>query len=114
MADQSNQRGRLSDLSFHVLLALGDGVSHGYAVGKEVEDRSHGRLRPSTGALYQALKRLLDDDFVESAEAPADNQDARRRYYRLTSAGRGAVGSEAARLEELVEVARAKNLLAQP
>ena len=44
----------LSELAFHILLALGDGPSHGYAIGKEVEERSGGRLDPATGALYQA------------------------------------------------------------
>ena len=50
----------LSNLSFHLLLALGSGESHGYALGKEIEERSEGRLRPTTGSLYQALKRLTE------------------------------------------------------
>ena len=47
----------LTNLSFHVLLALGDGPAHGYAIGKDVEQRSRGRLNPATGSLYQALRR---------------------------------------------------------
>lgn len=114
MPKQDDVQPPLSNLSFHVLLALGEGASHGYAVGKEVEQRSHGRLRPTTGALYQALKRLLEDGLVRPAEAPPDSSDARRRYYRMTEAGRAAVAAEANRLQELVDAARAKKLLAQP
>ena len=51
----------LSDLAFHVLLALGDGPSHGYAIGKDVDERSGGRLDPTTGALYQVLRRLAEE-----------------------------------------------------
>jgi hypothetical protein len=47
----------LAELSFHILLALGDGPSHGYAIGQCVEEESGGRLDPTTGALYQALRR---------------------------------------------------------
>ena len=45
----------VGNLAFHILLALGDGAAHGYAIGKDVERRSEGRLDPTTGALYQAL-----------------------------------------------------------
>ena len=46
----------LSDLAFHIMLALGNGPSHGYAIGKDVEEQSGGRLDPTTGALYQVLQ----------------------------------------------------------
>ena len=51
----------LPDLVFHVLLALGHGPSHGYAIGQDVEEQSGGRLDPTTGALYQVLRRLTDE-----------------------------------------------------
>jgi DNA-binding PadR family transcriptional regulator len=100
----------LGDLPFHILLALGDGPAHGYAIGKEIEARSDGRLDPTTGALYQALKRLSEDGLVEPAAAPTETADARRKYFALTPAGRRAAAGEAARLEELVRAAREKNL----
>lgn len=101
----------LGNLPFHVLLALGEGASHGYAIGKEIEARSGGALDPTTGALYQALRRLTEDGLVEGlAEAPEPSTDARRRYFRLTSLGRRVAAAEAARLERLVAVARQKNL----
>lgn len=100
----------LSNLEFHVLLALGDGPAHGYGVGKEVEERSGGELKPTTGALYQALKRLADDGLVTSADAEVESSDSRRKYFRLTGLGREVAALEARRLSELVDVARSKRL----
>ncbi len=62
----------LSDLAFHILLAVGDGPSHGYAIGKDVEARSDGRLDPTTGALYQVLRRLGHGQGVALAHGPGD------------------------------------------
>jgi DNA-binding PadR family transcriptional regulator len=101
----------LSNLSFHVLLALGDGAAHGYAVGKDVEQRSGGKLKPTTGGLYQALKRLEEDGLIEQAPEEAERgSDARRQYFRLTDLGRRVAALEAHRLNELVAVARDKDL----
>ena len=102
----------LSDLAFHILLALGDGPSHGYAIGKDVDQRSDGRLDPTTGALYQALRRLADAGLVESVDGP-DAADARRKYVALTSRGRRAAAAEAARLDALVRTARQRKLYPQ-
>lgn len=99
----------LGDLPFHILLALGNGASHGYAIGKDVEERSGGRLDPTTGALYQALKRLRDDGLIRPASAEP-GADSRRRYFELTPAGRAAAAAEAARLEALLATARARKL----
>jgi DNA-binding PadR family transcriptional regulator len=102
----------LADLAFHILLALGDGPSHGYAIGKDVEERSDGRLDPTTGALYQALRRLTDDGLVEPVDGPG-SADARRKYFALTTRGRRAAAAEAARLDALVRTARQRKLYPQ-
>ncbi len=102
----------VSDLAFHILLALGDGPSHGYAIGKDVETRSGGRLDPTTGALYQALRRLAEDGLIAPVEAPED-ADVRRKYFALTREGRGAVAQEAQRLDALVRAARRRKLYPQ-
>ncbi|HZD04443.1 MAG TPA: PadR family transcriptional regulator [Longimicrobiales bacterium] len=99
----------LGDLSFQMLLVLGDGPAHGYGIGKELERRTGGRLRPTTGSLYQALRRLEDDGLVEQTPGPPGS-DPRRQYFRMTSRGRQAAGLEAGRLHRLVEEARARNL----
>jgi PadR family transcriptional regulator PadR len=102
----------LSDLAFHVLLALGDGPSHGYAIGKYVEEQSGGRLDPTTGALYQTLRRLADEGLIAPADGPGD-ADVRRKYFILTREGRRAAGAEADRLQGLVRVARQRKLYPQ-
>ena len=101
-----------SDLAFHILLSLGDGPSHGYAIGKDVEERSGGRLDPTTGALYQALRRLSDDGLIAPATGPSD-ADPRRKYFVLTARGRKAVAEEARRLDALVRTARQRKLYPQ-
>jgi DNA-binding PadR family transcriptional regulator len=102
----------LADLPFQILLALGEGASHGYAMGKEIEGRTSGRLNPTTGSLYQALRRLREDGLIEPAKAPAgeDNGDARRRYFQLTPLGRRVMALEVERLEGLISVARERSL----
>lgn len=102
----------LSDLDFHVLLALGDGPAHGYAIGKAVEEQSGGRLDPTTGALYQALRRLAENKLICEVAGPKD-VDARRRYFTLTAHGRKAAAAEAARLDALVRTARKRRLFPQ-
>jgi DNA-binding PadR family transcriptional regulator len=104
----------LSNLAFHILLALGAGPSHGYAIGKEVEERSQGKLNPTTGGLYQALKRLTENGLVEhDEEAASDSSDSRRQYFRLTALGRDVAALEARRLSELVARARERNLFTE-
>jgi DNA-binding PadR family transcriptional regulator len=102
----------LPDLVFHILLALGDGPSHGYAIGKDVEDQSDGRLDPTTGALYQVLRRLTDEGLVTPVAGPSD-VDSRRKYFALTRAGRRAAAHEAERLAALVRAARQRKLYPQ-
>jgi DNA-binding PadR family transcriptional regulator len=55
VTDDSGLKPALTDLAFHILIALGNGPAHGYAIGKDVEEQSGGRLDPSPGTLYQAL-----------------------------------------------------------
>jgi len=95
----------LPPATFQILLALADGEMHGYAIMKGV------RLGP--GTLYTALKRLLENGLVENSGERADPErgDERRRYYRLTPAGRAAARAEARRLDVLVRLARRKKLI---
>ena len=52
---------------FHVLLSLADDDRHGYAIMKDVEDRTDGAVRLSTGTLYGIIKRLLADGWIVEA-----------------------------------------------
>ncbi|MGH9712406.1 MAG: PadR family transcriptional regulator [Candidatus Acidiferrales bacterium] len=106
----------LTPAMFHVLLALADGEKHGYAILKEVERRTDGKVRLSAGTLYGIIKRLNGEGWiVELNKRPAARlDDERRRYYRLTDVGRQVAVTEAKRLEELLEMARNKNLFKKP
>lgn len=103
----------LTPAMFQVLLALGDGEKHGYAILKEVEEQTDGHVRLSTGTLYAMIKRLLTDGIIEECRnrPPAEEDDQRRRYYRLTPLGRDVTVAEAERLEKLIATAREKHLL---
>ncbi len=102
-------------LSMALLVALGGGELHGYALLREVEERSGGRLRPGTGSLYSALQRLMEEGLiVESTERPREDDDARRKYYRITARGRDAVIDEARRLRALLADARRNGLITAP
>ncbi len=92
---------------FQILLALGDGERHGYALKREILQRSDGRMNLGSGALYGSLNRLLEEGLiVESDERPDPHlDDARRRYYRITSFGRRVALAEADRMRELVQLA---------
>jgi DNA-binding PadR family transcriptional regulator len=106
----------LTPAMFHVLLALAGEDLHGYAILKEVELRTSGKVKLSTGTLYGIIKRLLADGLIiERRSRPAEaNDDERRRYYRLTTQGREVATAEAERMDELLSVARARNLLKRP
>ena len=95
---------------FHVLLSLADDDQHGYGIMQEVLDRTDGKVRLWPATLYGTLKRLMDEDLIEeSGDRPApDQDDARRRYYRLTKLGRRVLNAECGRLEDLVSVIRTK------
>ena len=100
----------MSTQVFHILLALADQDLHGYAIIADISARTGGRVVLTASTLYAALKRLLDEGLVEELERPADD-DPRRRYYRITRQGRAAGREEAARLDELAQMARQKRWL---
>jgi DNA-binding PadR family transcriptional regulator len=96
----------------HILLALADEDRHGYSIMKETESLTDGDVRLGPGALYSALGKLADQGLIEEKDdRPApDLDDARRRYYRITAAGREALGAELTRLQRVVEHARRSGL----
>ncbi len=102
----------LTPAVFHILLALADGERHGYGIVQEIAQRTDGAVRMGPGTLYGTIKRLLTDGLiVETDERPDPSvDDERRRYYRLTTFGQRVVAAEMRRLEQLLTVARAKQL----
>jgi len=104
----------LSPPVFHVLIALADSEKHGYAILKEVEERTSGRVRLGSGTLYAIIKRLLNDGLIEEIDERPAEDDERRRYYALTTFGRRVAAAEAQRMEEMVAAARTKKLVRKP
>lgn len=102
----------LKPVWFHVLLALADGPQHGFGIRGAVEERTGGGVRLWPATLYGTLKRLADDGLVDALEGEDDpDDDARRRYYRLTRLGSEVLRLETERLEELVAAARGTRAL---
>ena len=99
--------------AFQILMALVDNDLHGYEIMRRVEDQTAGRMRLGPGTLYSSIQALLEAGFIAEVARPGtdDTNDERRRYYRLTAAGRKAGREEAERLAAMLRVARAKKIL---
>jgi DNA-binding PadR family transcriptional regulator len=107
---QRNQIDRLLPLSlptFHMLLALTEGERHGYALKRVVLQRTEGKLNLGSGALYGSIDKMLAAGLIEESDERPDAHldDERRRYYRITTLGRGVVEAEVVRLRDLVRLA---------
>ncbi len=98
----------ISHTAMLILLGIGPEERHGYAIMQQVSDITNGATKLGPGAVYTTIKRLLDDGLIEESDERPDPHmdDQRRRYYRLTGLGRQVVGSEARRLDTLVQAAR--------
>jgi DNA-binding PadR family transcriptional regulator len=97
----------------HILVALADDDRHGYAIMRDVAARTGGAVRLGPGTLYGSIKRMLHDGLIEELdERPdPDEDDVRRRYYRITPHGRRVAREELGRLAALVRDARAAGLV---
>jgi DNA-binding PadR family transcriptional regulator len=102
--------------AFQILLSLAEGDLHGYAIMRQVEEQTAGKVRLGPGTLYSSIQALLEEGFIEEAERGDGGegpqaQKERRRLYRLTSAGRKVARNEAERLADILRIARAKKIL---
>jgi DNA-binding PadR family transcriptional regulator len=106
----------LREPTFFILLSLARGEKHGYAIMREIDELSRGRVKLSTGTLYEALVRLLEQELIErideiepGAKEPRAGQNhpgRPRKSYRLTQRGRRAIKAEANRMRTLVAAAQ--------
>ena len=103
----------LPSAAFHILLALAGEDLHGYAIMRQVEHQTRGRVRLGPGTLYGSLRTLVGASLIEELDDNSGPEDssARRRYYRLTSAGLRLVRSEVEGLAQTLRVARTKRIL---
>jgi DNA-binding PadR family transcriptional regulator len=99
-----------------ILASLADGDRHGYGIRKDVHARTAGEITIGVTSLYRLLAQLLDEGLVEeSPRRPAPElDDERRRYYRLTAAGRRALEAEVRRMERVLAAARPGTARARP
>jgi DNA-binding PadR family transcriptional regulator len=103
----------LPSAAFQILLSLADQDLHGYAIMRQVAEQTGGGMRLGPGTLYSSIQSLLEAKFIEELDSREDVKlgEERRRYYRLTSAGRKLARSEADRLADLLRVARSRKIL---
>lgn len=106
----------LTEATFFILLSLAPEPKHGYAIMKAVNQMSNGRITFSTGTLYGAIKRLLDQGWIvrngegeegreENSQARSDETSRSRKEYELTVLGRKVYNAEVSRMQELVQLA---------
>jgi DNA-binding PadR family transcriptional regulator len=111
---KSNSAPPLTEPTLFILLSLAPEPRHGYAIMKDVERLSEGRVAFSTGTLYGALKRLLDQGWIRRVSDPNENDTAReRKAYALTDRGRRVLRAEVARLQKLVSAAQLRGAVEQ-
>jgi DNA-binding PadR family transcriptional regulator len=115
----NDERPRVEDLlplppaTFHILMAVAEEDRHGYAIIQDVDRRTQGQVRLSAGTLYRSIQRMLEQGLlVETQERPApEEDDERRRYYRITPLGEAVARAETRRLTDLVRLARASGFV---
>jgi DNA-binding PadR family transcriptional regulator len=102
----------LPSAAFQILLSLADEDLHGYGIMRQVAEQTAGRMRLGPGTLYSSIQALLEAAFIEELDCGEDEEPGqkRRRYYRLTSAGRKLARAEAERLADFLRVARSKKI----
>ena len=102
----------LPSATFHILMALADEDRHGYAIIQDIASRTNGTLQMSAGTLYRSIQRMQEQGLIiETRDRPApEEDDERRRYYRITRFGLTVAKAEAGRLTQMVKLARARGI----
>ena len=104
----------LSSASLHILLSLAGEDLHGYGIMQEIARQSEGIYKLGAGTLYDNLQKLIQGGWVQELGPRRGDDDPRRRYYRLTDAGRDVLRAETARLAQVVREARTRLRIANP
>lgn len=104
----------LTEATFFILLSLAAGPTHGYAIMKDTRALSEGRVVLSTGTLYGALKRLLEQQWIRRLDDRGTAAPRDRKAYALTRQGRRVLGAEISRLQKLVRTAQLQTQRAGP
>ncbi len=111
LSDDSPNHLPLTEATYFILLSLAPEPKHGYAIMKDVQELSQGRINFSTGTLYGAIKRLLEQNWIQRMdETVSDNNGQLRKAYALTELGHRILRAEVERLRALVSVAQLRIL----
>ncbi len=113
---RSHTRIPLTQAIYHILLALGDGDLHGYAIMQSLSEKTGGRETILPGTLYASLARMVDEGLVEEHEPPDGDYSGgpKRRYYKRTELGREVASAESERLRVLLSIAAEQDILPEP
>jgi DNA-binding PadR family transcriptional regulator len=114
MNDDTDNFLPLSPATLHILLSLAAEDLHGYGIMQEVARQSEGKYKLGPGTLYDNLQKLIQRKLVQELGRRPGDDDPRRRYYRLTSLGRGVLAAETDRLGDVVREARLRLQIAKP
>lgn len=106
---EANNSAPLAPAAFFVLFALASGDKHGYAIMKEARELSEQRFQMGPATLYTTIQRLVESEWISQVKS-APSEDPRRRYYRLTPAGRKALQDELRHMEAVVKKSKAMRL----
>ena len=103
----------LKPAAFYILLVLGAGAMHGYAMMQEITTITEGKIRIGPGTLYRTINQLLTDGLIEETgiPLPPSDDDERRRYYQLTELGQYVVRAELMYWSNLIALPQAQQLL---
>ncbi len=103
----------LTPAVFFVLFSLADGEKHGYAIMQQTSALSDGKFRMGPATLYTTLQRLLELALIEEVVdvRASGDRDSRRRYYRLSGAGKTVLDAELSRMDSVVRLAKEKRLV---
>jgi DNA-binding PadR family transcriptional regulator len=102
----------LSEATFFLLLSLAQSPKHGYAIMKDVQQLSQQRIMLSTGTLYGALKRLLEQGWIARSDDEAiDSSGRQQKVYILTARGHAVLAAEVTRLQSLVQAATNRRVM---
>jgi DNA-binding PadR family transcriptional regulator len=104
----------LSSAALHILLALAGEDLHGYGIMQETARQSDGIYKLGPGTLYDNLRKLIQDGWVQELGPRRGDDDPRRRYYQLTDAGLDVLRAETARLAQVVREARLRLRITSP
>ena len=108
----------LTETTLFILLSLVPQPRHGYAIMKEVEAMSNGRIQLSTGTLYGAIKRMLDQGWIERydetvVDGERGQSNRERKAYRLTDLGHRILEAEMARLQSLIAISQQRTAVSK-